>query len=759
MKSLKKFKIIIHILLVANSFAFIYLIFLYITAPLIDITEVKTKVNSYETPSTFYYSDGSLIGNVSSPIVRKPVEIKNISKNIINALVATEDQNFYNHFGFDLNAITRATISNLKNGKVVSGGSTITQQLVKNQILTDEVTYNRKVKELIYSIKVDATFSKNEIIELYLNVVPFGRSASGKSIYGIEAAANGVFGKSADKLTVDEAAFLIGIIQSPNSLTPFTKNGDLKENLSHTINRKNYVLKRMYDTKQISNKQLEKFKNVDIIVKLNDKDHYTEGNYLLSEVERRATEIILFKNAKNDGFSTDYLKANIDTYKKYYSRANQQLKSSGYKIYTTIDKQLYDTAQTVSNTFDLYGPDFLDDNSKSKKLYPVQVGAIIIENTSGKILSFIGGRDFTTEQVNHATQTMRQNGSTMKPLAVYAPAIETGLIQPGSVILDLPTNFQDWHPKNFNNTYHGLTSIRQALAYSYNIPAAKIYSSLPNNTRSKNLSNLGITTFTNSDYKNLSLSLGAAEQGVKLEELTNAYSIFPNHGYFKDAFIIDKITQDSGKIIYKNKSKQKKVYSKETTFLVNSMLKDVVNYGTASSLKKTLNSYTGWAGKTGTTQNNTDSLFIAYNSKITVGIWMGYDSPKYKLVDDFKGLSQSERTLMLFSKLVNELEGKNKKYFSKEFIEQRPKEIIDYNYCALSGLLSTSLCAKSNLELREIGNRKYIPKKLDDSLINKNNQVQLSSKFFERYNITNKAQARKILPNSKIFEKLYPFKN
>ncbi|MDF2607229.1 MAG: Membrane carboxypeptidase (penicillin-binding protein) fused to uncharacterized domain [Bacillales bacterium] len=754
MKPFKKFKNIIYFLIIANLFALIYLIFLYYTAPLIDINEVKMKVNRYETPSTFYYADGSPIGNVSSPIVRKPVTINNISQNVINALIVTEDQNFYNHFGFDLNAITRATLSNIKSGKVVSGGSTITQQLVKNQLLTDEVTYNRKVKELIYSIKVDATFSKDEIIELYLNVVPFGRAASGKSVYGIEAAANGVFGKNAKELTIDEAAFLIGIIQSPNSLTPFTKSGGLKEDLSLTINRKNYVLKRMYDTNLITNKQFKKYKNENIIVKLNDKQFGTENNYLLSEIERRATEILLYKNAKSDGFSIDFIKSNTDTYNKYYSYANKQIKTSGYKIYTTIDKNIYKTSQQVSDTFDLYGPDFLD--KKTKKLYPVQIGAIIIENKSGKILSFIGGRDFKTEQVNHATQTMRQNGSTMKPLAVYAPALEAGIIQPGTIIIDLPTKYNNWTPKNFNNKYHGLTSIRQSLAYSYNVPATKIYSSLPNNLKIKNLSNLGITTFTNSDFQNLSLSLGAAEHGVKLEELTNAYSIFPNSGYYVDAFLINKITQNNGKTLYKNKSKHTKVYSDETTFLMTSMLKDVVNYGTASSLQKTLKSYTAWAGKTGTTQNNTDSLFIAYNSKISIGIWLGYDSPKYKIVDNYKGLSPSERTLLLFSNLVNELELENKSYFPKDLIENKPKEIIKYNYCALSGLLSTSLCAKFNLEIQEIGHKKFIPTKKDDSLIYKNNRVQLSKSFFERYNISNKSQAREVLPNSKIFEKLYP---
>ena len=292
----------------------------------------------------------------------------------------------------------------------------------------------------------------------------------------------------------------------------------------------------------------------------------------------------------------------------------------------------------LSKNFQYYGKDKTKtitdpDTGETKTVTdPVETGAILIENKTGKIISFVGGRDYNREKTNHATMALRSNGSTMKPLLVYAPAFELGTLAPGSILPDVPLQLnpassKPW-PSNYGGGYHGLVTARQALAKSYNIPAVKAYVDILDKRPADYLTKMGITSLTEGDYSNRSTALGGLTKGVSVEENTNAFGTFANNGQFVDAYLIDKITDKEGKIIYQHKVNPVDVFSPQTAYLTYDMLRDVINGGTATSVKNRLKFSSDWAGKTGTSQDYKDTWFVATNPNVSFGVWNGYDEPK-----------------------------------------------------------------------------------------------------------------------------------
>src|SRR5690625_2938961 len=340
----------------------------------------------------------------------------------------------------------------------------------------------------------------------------------------------------------------------------------------------------------------------------------------------------------------------------------------------------------------------------------VQASCIIIENKTGRIISFIGGRGYTEEnQYNYATKAKRSFGSTIKPLLIYAPAMEEGLIQPGTPIADIKTEIpipggKAWSPSNYNSLhYYGINSARVALANSYNVSAARLYNGYETDGKLHSIGReymkkMGITTLEDEMYEFPSMSLGSRETIV--EENTNAFSTFGNNGKFNKAYMIEKITTSDGEIIYEHEQEEVEVFSPQTTYLTVDMLRDVISEGTATSFKSFVkNQSVDWAGKTGTSQEHKDAWFVGFNPRITFGAWLGFDTP-YNLSEACQGcsLNHSARVIRFWSTMINVAAEVNPDLVTPTERFKRPDGIVERSYCAISGMLPSDLCRELGLD-------------------------------------------------------------
>ncbi|HIS28333.1 MAG TPA: penicillin-binding protein, partial [Candidatus Avamphibacillus intestinigallinarum] len=602
--------------------------------PIRDYETMKKDINDYEKTSKLYFAGDQYFEDVSSDIHREQIKLDKVPEVLKNAVLATEDEDFYNHKGIEPKAIMRAGIQEVTHADIRTGGSTLTQQLIKNQILTNEVSFDRKAKEILLALRVENFFSKDEILQAYLNVIPYGREASGRNIAGIKTAANGVFGIEPKKLNLPQAAYLAGLPQSPTYYTPYLQNGEIKskEDLEPGIKRMKYVLKRMRHVGFISEKEYTEALDYDITKDFEKKSNLPNEKYptLVYEAETRARDILMEQFAKEDKLSMKKLKDDKKLYEKYYKKADVALRREGYQIHTTINKKMFNKMQKVAKDYKYYGPDkpetVKDEKTgKNKEVKEsIQVGSILIENKTGRIISFVPSRGFSEEnELNYATRTHRPNGSTMKPLLDYAPAMEKGYLQPGDTVADVPTSFDGWKPENYGSGTHGLVSAREALKNSYNIPAAGIYVDMlkKGDTPSKDyLEKMGINNLKEEDHTNASMSLGQPSRGITVEDNTNAFATFANDGKFVDGYMIEKILDNEGKTVYEHKPDSVKVFSPQTSYLTLDMMRDVIKSGTGSYLNSQLKySDVDWAGKTGTSQNWEDAWFVASNPNVTFG--------------------------------------------------------------------------------------------------------------------------------------------
>ncbi|MDM5307777.1 transglycosylase domain-containing protein [Peribacillus frigoritolerans] len=675
--------------------------------------DLKKDIYNYEETSEVYFANEVYLGKLKSDLEREEVSIDKVSKHLKNAVIATEDEYFYEHDGVVPKAILRAIYQEFSNATVQSGGSTLTQQLIKNQILTNEVSFDRKAKEILLALRVEKFFEKEEILETYLNVSTLGRNSSGRNIAGVESAAEGIFGVEAKDLTLPQSAFIAGLPQSPFGYTPYTQKGKLKENQEPGINRMKTVLKRMYSNGYITKEEYDKARTYDITKDFIGKTEMPSEKYpwLTNEIEKRSIKILSVSLAKEDGYEEKDLE-NDDLKAQYLALADRKLRQNGYKVYTTVNKKIYDKMQEVTKNYPNYGYD--------KAGEPVEAGAILIENKTGKIISFVGGRDFKREQTNHATASLRSNGSTMKPLLVYGPGIELGKISPGSVSANVPISIpagKMWRPGNYGGgSYTGVTTAREALKNSYNIPAALFYMKIINNRPASYLEKMGFSTLTEGDYSNPAMSLGAMTNGVTVEENVNAFGTFANSGDFIDAYMIDKIVSKDGEVIYQHKAKPVNVFSPQAAYLTLDMMRDVVNSGTAASVRNRLAFSSDWAGKTGTSQNYQDAWFVATNPNVSFGTWLGYDTPK-SLQGTYNGLEYNKRNMYYWADLINAAYKVEPKLVDPDKRFEMPGGIVSRSFCGVSGLLPSSSCQKAGLVKSDLFIAKYAPSRADNSFI------------------------------------------
>ncbi len=703
--------------------------------PIRPYDQMKKDIYNYEETSKLYFSDDVYLGKLRTDLEREEVKLDDVSEYLRNAVIATEDEYFKEHNGVVPKAILRAVLQEFTNSSTQSGGSTLTQQLIKNQILTNEVSFERKAKEILLALRLERFFDKDEILEAYLNVATLGRNSSGRNIAGVQSAARGIFGVDAKDLSLPQAAFIAGLPQAPFSYTPFTNGGEVKENLEPGINRMNTVLYRMHREGYITKKEYDDAIAYDITKDFIDPKASPNEKYpwLTAELESRAVNIMTEVLAKKDGFSKEDLENNDEIKEKYHTLANRNVRQSGYEIHSTINKDIYDSMQKTKDEYKMYGITIHDTvkdpetGETKKKDRPVQVGAIMIENKTGKIISFIGGRDFKLEQINHATQSLRSNGSTMKPLLTYAPALEYGYISPGSPIPDVEFSISDgsgtpWSPKNYSYKERGLYPARYDLAESLNVPAARTYINIFNRDPfNQFLMKMGFTSLSNRQDNHYALTLGAATKGVTVEENVNAYTTFANGGKFIDAFMIDKIVDQQGNVVYEHKADPVDVFSPQTAYLTIDMMRDTFNHsmGTGRYAKTFLNFSADWAGKSGTSQEYHDHWFVGTNPSITFGTWFGYDKPSALKTpqSDAQYGHYGLRNIRLWSYLLN-----NARQYAPDLIDpdenfKQPDGIVRRSFCSISGLLPSEACSEAGLVKSDLFNAKYVPTKTDDSLL------------------------------------------
>ncbi|WP_067727512.1 transglycosylase domain-containing protein [Oceanobacillus damuensis] len=710
--------------------------------PIRSYETMAQDIYNYSETSKLYFADNVYFGDVRSDIYREETTLEEVSPILLQAVIATEDEYFSEHNGVVPKAIMRAVIQEVTNASVQTGGSTLTQQLIKNQILTNEVSFERKAKEILLAMRLEQFFEKDEILEAYLNIIPYGRNSSGRNIAGIQTAAQGIFSVDADEVNLPQAAYLAGLPQSPSAYTPFVNTGGLKEEeaIQPGLNRMKTVLDRMYDMEYITKEQLDQALEYDIVADFKEDEPSPNEKYpyLTTEIEKRAKAIIKDHLLTEDGYTAEDLENDSELSEEYDILADRAMRMNGYEIHSTIDKEIYDVFQEVAKNYEDYGNSrTFTKTNEAGETYEVtdiiQASGMLIENSTGRIISFLGGREFSEDNTfNYATQAVRQNGSVIKPLLDYAPAMEKGVVQPGTPIADYDRSYnipgqKDWKPKNYGGGYYGIVSARTALAKSYNIPAADTYLKIIDDDPATHyLEKMGITTLTPGDHSNLALSLGAMTYGVTVEENTNAYATFGNNGKFADAYMIEKITTNDGDVVYEHNEEPVEVFTPQTNYLTIDMMRDVLTDGTAGYARNLLkHSGVDWAGKTGTSNDYHDAWFVATNPNVTFGTWIGYDTP-YPINHKYP-LSYSQRNQKLWAQLINAAADIKPDLIAPTERFERPDGIVERSYCAISGMLPSELCEQAGLVKTDIFNSKYAPTEKDDSLIT-GNQVIVDGK-------------------------------
>lgn len=522
------------------------------------------------------------------------------------AIISVEDKNFYEHKGVDYKAITRAVWALIRNkGEITQGGSTITQQLAKNVFLTQEVTYERKLKEVFIAKELEQYYSKEQILEFYINNIYFANG-----FYGIEAAAQGYFGKSAQELTLSEIAYLCAIPNNPNDYDPYV----FPEN---TLERRDRILNQMYDVGNIDLEMLNDALNeaITLSVSTESKNNYVETyvrHCAILELMKQ-TGFQIETEFESDEAEEDYDILYNDLYKEYSSK----LYTGGYRIYTSIDLTKQTLLQTAVNQRLL---NYTDENEEG--IYKMQASAVCIDNETGYVVAIVGGReqDFAGYTLNRAFQSFRQPGSSIKPILIYTPLFEMGYT-PDTIVID--ERISDG-PKNANGTYAGAMTVRQAVVSSTNTVAWKLFDILSANKGISYLLNMNFSKISRSDYVP-AMSLGGMTYGVSTLEMASAYSTLENDGVYRTPTCIRKITDSEGNIVVEDTLITKIIYEENASRTMTDVLKGVLTGGTGTAYNI---SNAICAGKTGTTNDTNDSWFIGYSTYYTTAVWVGYDMPQ-----------------------------------------------------------------------------------------------------------------------------------
>jgi penicillin-binding protein 1A len=567
---------------------------------------------------------------------RLEVPFARISPNLIKAVVSVEDQRFFEHGGIDPVRIAAAFINNVREGRRAEGGSTITQQLARQCFLSRDKTFRRKIKEVILAAHIEREFSKQDILELYLNKVYFG-----DGLYGVEAASLGYFGRHASDLSVEEAALLAGLIQSPSSYAPTV-------NLDRAVARRNVVLQAMAGTGAIDAQQYERARRarVRLANALEIKESF--GLYFKEQVRKELTERF----------------------------GGSRVSEGGLKVYTTLDAGLQQAAEEL-----------VEDGIaaiEKRRGYPhaprraasgldyLQGALVAMDPRTGAVRAMVGGRDFDESRFNRATQAKRQSGSAFKPF-VYAAALESGY-SPATLItrLNSPTATPegDWVPEDGHSTASSMT-MRSALRMSSNRAAVQMLNTVGIPSAVTFVEKLNVGTPRSVP----SLALGSSE--LTLLSLTAAYGAFADKGMVHEPVLIRRVVDSDGKVLYESAGSSHRAISEASAFLMSSMLADVINHGTAYKVRQAGFTLPA-AGKTGTTNDYLDAWFVGYTPDLVTGVWVGFDQPRTIVPDGYAG----DLAVPIWTSFMKTAtKGHRPEWFD------RPSNVVGVNVCRVSGRL------------------------------------------------------------------------
>lgn len=664
------------------------------------------------TGFVYFNKDDQMIGQLRTEEDRRLAELKEIPQVVLDAVLSIEDKDFYEHYGIDISGLVRAVKQKILNEQVQTGGSTITQQLARIVFLTLDKEADRKAKEILLSLRMERMMSKDQILLAYLNKIPYGNGSTGYNLYGIKAAAKGIFDiEDLSKINIAQAAYLAGLPQQPSNFSAFAGDGKFNsEGFKSAVERQKLVLKRMLQENKITEAEYQTALAFDLYGSLAkpSKKAYNTYPFLMIEAEKQATDILTKMQYPDLDPEKDK-----DKYSKAYEKMHQQLLHGGYQVYTTIDKTIYDSMRSIAENKKNFSP---EDKVKGIE----QVGAIMLDSKTSAILGMIEGRSFGDEQLNHATQAYRQPGSVMKPVAAYIPAMEQGLIQPGSIIDDIPMIMKDgqkgFHiPQNHDKKFHGLITARKALDQSYNIPALKIFNEMIGIENAWNFARqMGVTSLGKQDLQAQTGVIGGLSKGVTVKEMTNAYATMSNHGDYNPAYMIRSIKDSEGKSIYTHNLKSTNVFSEQTAYLITDMMRTVISQGTGGHVNKQFKykDKIPFVGKTGSTQDDSDAWFMGYSPDITVGVWIGFE----KSINTLSSKNgETKHAMEIWSKVMNEAYEKKPELFqAKSFV--KPDNIVSATVSSVSGKLPNNLTKEAKLQVTDIFNRKYLPTEEDNMM-------------------------------------------
>jgi penicillin-binding protein 2A len=540
-------------------------------------------------PTVVYDVNGNVISELSNSRMEY-LHYDQFPKSMVDAIISVEDARFQEHNGIDFKGMGRALYTNLRNRSIVQGGSTITQQLAKVTLYSSEQTFSRKINEMLAAVKIEKNYSKQQILEMYLNYIYYGEGA-----YGLQRAAQIYFGKPASKLTLAESAMLAGLPKAPTNYSPVDHPEKAKS-------RRDLVLQLMAIGGYITAE---------------------ERDIAIAEPIKLSKKSVLAASNKY----TSYLDHVLEEATEKFKLTEQEVLTSGYKIYTNLDPAVQKAAEAVYND-----PKMFPENKGG-----LQSSMVILDAKTGAIRGLVGGlgKNRSFRGFNYATQLERQPGSSLKPIVAYTPALMLGY-KPNDLIDDVETDFNGYKPQNYGDKFHGWVTMEEALVKSYNVPAVALLKEVGIGEGMQFVKKAGIP-LTDND-RNFGIALGGMQKGTSPLKMAQAYTMFANGGNMSEAYAILKITDRDGKVLHAAKPVTHQVINPDIAYTMTAMLQKVVTEGTGTNAKMDI----PVAGKTGTTQlpdlpgfkdkhgiqidGSKDAWFVGYTPNLVAAVWLGYQN-------------------------------------------------------------------------------------------------------------------------------------
>lgn len=635
-----------------------------------DLKITADALNIKTENSVLIDINGNEVAKLNGDENREVILMSEMGEYLPKAFVAIEDKRFYDHNGVDIKR-TIGAVAKYVTGNSSYGGSTITQQLIKNATGEKKKHWSRKVKEIVKAYQIEREMSKDQILESYLNTIPLG--GGGKNVYGVKVAARYYFDKEPAELSLAEAAYIAGINHSPNVYNPFKET----PNTEKIVKRTKTVLDEMKDQGKIDKEQYDQA-IAEVDAGLAFKEGTVTSNNSLTQNEEAAVKQVINQYAEEHDLD--------------YKIAEQQIKSGGYKIYITENKDLqYIVDDAYSNTKDWIQTKTVtrkDENGNTyKETVQLQSGMVIIDHKTGYVVAARGVLgEKTPWGTNRATSATHQPGSSIKPIAIIAPSLQEGLITTGTVVDDTPVSYGKYTPRNSGGGYTGLMNIRSILRVSRNIPEVKMLHKLTPAKSIEYLKSLGITTLSGNE--GLSLGLGAVDHGASPLEMAGAYATIANKGVYIEPTFYIKVEDSNGNVIMEKKQETHRVFSEQNAYLVQSLLTEPTGTGLSGTEGATGTrarvSGMQTCGKTGTTNDTTATWFCGFTPYYAASMYFGFDNPK----DGGSKVPGSGTVAGRWGGIMNKV---HKGLDSAKF--EKPANIVSATICKYSGLLPTENCA------------------------------------------------------------------